>query len=292
MNATRVHEQSPNVRSAMSATSWTPSVRSTHFNPDAIVASQLFVSLDKQSAFTRIVTEPDRHRATPRVAGGGGAKRGVVRGMSKRSARRLRRMLSFVEYTRDMSFLTLTYRDAVDMQKVKHDLNVLFQRIKRYFPRAWGIWKLERQKRGAWHIHILLVNMPFWAWQNIVDVWSAVSQQDASRATNIKHVRSLRELRAYLSKYIAKPADAEEEATGRMWGIFNRKVAVFVAVSCYLTSAQFFRLRREVQRLRYNVESFNFWIYRASSIVTSFLEDAFDIQRETFTYSQFARLVV
>lgn len=257
------------------------------FDSSAVLAAQVFVSSDDQTAVTSAVVDSSRKlRATRNTA-----RRGVVRGMSTRSARRLRRMLSFIEYTRDMSFVTLTYRECVDVCKVKRDLEVFFKHVKRRFARVWAVWKLERQRRGAWHIHILFVNIPFWHWRDLVSVWARVSGQDASRATNIRHVRSLRELRAYLSKYIAKASEADEEThTGRVWGVFNRKCAFFVATSCFLMRSQFFTLRRVVRRLRYNVKSYNFWIYKASSIVTRFIEQAFDVERVQMSYKDFSKI--
>lgn len=214
----------------------------------------------------------------------GGGRRGRVYGMSPASARRLRRLLSFVRYTPRMSFLTLTYPVAVGVGKVKRDIDTLFKRIRRQFSDCWAVWKIERQARGAWHIHILLVNVPFWHWRQIVAVWSEVSGQDSSRATNIKQVRSLRELRRYLSKYIAKTSYLEEEHTGRVWGIFNRAAASFIVCSAYLSRRAYFLLIRTTRRLRYQVEYRSFWVYRAG-FVSRFLEHygvAYSIDKLTY----------
>lgn len=232
--------------------------------PMQTLGAEVVLSSDSNIAFVREL----RPCLTSYSVNHPGGRRGRVYGMSAASARRLRRLLSFVRYTPKMSFLTLTYPSVVEMAKVKRDIDTLFKRIRRRFPSAWGIWKIERQQRGVWHIHTLLVNVPFWHWRSIVRTWSEISGQDASRATNIKHVRSLRQLRQYLAKYIAKPidTDGEEEHTGRCWGIFNRAAAVFAVCSAYLPYRPYFSLIRHVCRLRYDVQTMSFWVYGAEFI--------------------------
>lgn len=256
--------------------------------------AEIFINSDSSLAAVKTLhlpppSSPPRARAS---------RRGKVRGMSSRSARRLRRLLSFVKYTRDMSFLTLTYRDAVDIAKVKRDIHVLTIRLRRKFLRCWGIWKIELQQRGVWHIHVLLVNVPFWHWRDIVKVWSEVSGQDAQRATNIKHVKSLRQLRAYLAKYIAKSTfnvDAETgellENTGRVWGVFNRAVAVFLVDVAYCTMREYYALKRVTRRLRYDAQYFDFFIYRASFIRQLFEYMHIDIETLEMKYSQIVNII-
>lgn len=225
------------------------------------------------------------------------SRRGAVHGMSAASARRLRRLLGFVKYTRNMSFVTLTYRDSVEMQKVKRDIHTLTMRLRRKFPKAWGIWKIELQARGVWHIHLLLVNVPYWRWSELVRVWGEISGQDAARATNIKQVKSLRQLRSYLAKYIAKKSalvdtdTGEISHTGRVWGVFNRSVAVFVVDSAYCSVREYWTIKRVTRRLRYDALGWNYWVYRASYIKQLLTYMRVDIDTYEFTYSQLARIL-
>lgn len=255
--------------------------------PTDIVAGEVIITTDYSTARVRAVRPSWTVPACGRPA-----RRGLVRGMSPASARRLRRLLSYVRYTEKTSFITLTYREHVDQVKLKRDIHAFTKVLRRRFPKAWGIWKVERQRRGAWHIHMVVFNIDFWHWRELVSAWSRIAGFDAACATNIQQVRSLRHLRVYLSKYIAKATGAEDEHTGRCWGVFNRAHAVFDAVHSYVSVSQLHRIRRVTRRLRYDVVGATFWVYRAS-YVHMLLEKLFNIEIEhlTLTYSQITSLI-
>jgi len=59
--------------------------------------------------------------------------------------------------------VTLTYPAVFpdEGRAVKRHLDMFLKRLKREFPQSAAIWKLEYQRRGAPHFHILLFGVPF-----------------------------------------------------------------------------------------------------------------------------------
>jgi hypothetical protein len=55
-----------------------------------------------------------------------------------------------------MGFVTLTYHNNWQGRDVKRDLDSYIKRIRRYFPEVAYLWRLEPQRRGAPHFHVLL----------------------------------------------------------------------------------------------------------------------------------------
>lgn len=99
----------------------------------------------------------------------GGGKRGVVRGMSAASRRRMMQRCATVRGLDDGSFLHLTYPDdfPADWGRWKRDLKVFLQRVQYHFPQVAGIWRLELQIRKsgenvglpAPHYHLLTTGL-------------------------------------------------------------------------------------------------------------------------------------
>lgn len=108
-------------------------------------------------------------RKLPWCRSSGGGRRGVVVGFSESSKRSLRRKLMAVPWQKYAEssrfaesgrayFITLTYPAiwSEDWQVWKRDLDVFLHRLKRRFAQLQGlIWKLEYQRRGAPHFHIV-----------------------------------------------------------------------------------------------------------------------------------------
>lgn len=94
----------------------------------------------------------------------GGGRRGNVREYSKRSVKTMRRRLFGIN--RDQAeklgykcfFVTLTYPKVWPKSgdKIKRDLDVFIKRWRRRYGRSFCVWKLEEQKRGAPHYHLLI----------------------------------------------------------------------------------------------------------------------------------------
>src|SRR5271157_7616 len=96
-------------------------------------------------------------RKTPK-----GGIRSKIGGFSSASRRRLMYMIARVKRDAVLPlFVTLTYPDKFpSARESKRHLDIFLKRIRRAFPVAGGIWKLEPQQRGAPHYHLLVWGAP------------------------------------------------------------------------------------------------------------------------------------
>ena len=135
-------------------------------------------------------------------------------------------------------FLTLTYgkdwpSDPAEWKKHLANFN---KRLFRLNPELSDIWRLEPQKRGAPHFHLLIYKSdgkkPFVCKDWIARAWSSVlgeySNADHLKAgTRVESLKSSRGAAFYVAKYCAKlPEDDDfpEEwgRAGRLWGSGNK----------------------------------------------------------------------
>lgn len=147
----------------------------------------------------------------------------------------------------DFLFVTLTYpKEFPTARATKRDLEKIIKR----FKRAWGvksiIWKLEPQRRGAPHYHLLILFgetqpgqleelVTWWAmnWNEIAggDVEEekrkhlrlALGQARGSRPC-VEKVHDWKGVANYAAKYLGKrtPDKPEWKHPGRFWGIYGR----------------------------------------------------------------------
>jgi hypothetical protein len=109
--------------------------------------------------------------------------------------------------------------------------------LSRSFPEASAVWRMEYQKRGSIHFHLLVFNLPFWDWKEILSAWKRITHQSLARV-DIRLVKSRRGVMSYVSKYIAKVQKRIRKTflvfvpylhvgrkwrKGRFWGIHNKK---------------------------------------------------------------------
>lgn len=184
--------------------------------------------------------------------GGKGSVRGDVVDFSKWSRRRLMQLMSRVNTTdyHPPTFVTLTYHLDWETRDWKRDLKIYLQRIRRAYPDAQYIWRMELQRRGAPHFHVLLF-LPKTLndlgdlegvdrmWHDVVDPSPSVREAAAAAAAGdqpwepdrdfrrygarSERLESYEKLMYYVSKYVAKQTDPELEgipnqALGRRWG--------------------------------------------------------------------------
>lgn len=147
----------------------------------------------------------------------------------------------------DRYFVTLTYPAVfpLDWQQWKADFEKFRRRLLAIAPDAVGYWKLELQRRGAPHFH-LLVALPdrktAGAYhvsykrlkREITRFWAEIAHTEdvhkGEYATNVRPIRHISQLRAYVGKYAAKgnsgPINTETgeimETMGRQWGRIQR----------------------------------------------------------------------
>ncbi len=180
----------------------------------------------------------------------GGGRRGVVTEFSYQSRVRLFRLIARLKspehkgYRSKVSFVTLTTQEIFHPKVFKIFLFRLFRRMRKKFPGTAIIWRLEYQKRGAPHAHLILYNAPYIDKDALQAVWGEIVGQDEP-FTRIECVRAYRALTAYVAKYVGKVNDScgfnsvtysdrvenlsavELESAGRVWGVYNRSALPF-----------------------------------------------------------------
>lgn len=163
------------------------------------------------------------------------ASRGRVRGFSDDSARRLRRLFSTLRKDEAPLFVTLTYHERdPEPDEAKRDLDTWLKRLERYTDCDNGntvsaVWRMEYQKRGTIHFHLLIYGVKFLPVDKINQDWHEVtgetSEQHAASGLDIERIRESGRAAAYLNKYLCKNGslgDGEDDWTGRIWGVHRR----------------------------------------------------------------------
>lgn len=168
----------------------------------------------------------------------GGGKRGKITGFSRASRRRMLYMLAKTLIKSVPYMITLTYpSEFVSPRASKRHLKLFIQRLERKFRASGGVWKLEPQKRGAPHYHVLL-----WTTASYLELrgWCATTwyyivgtndEKHLRAGTRVEKIRSPRGVMAYAGKYVAKTSEnldldpeiiAMWDDAGRWWGVFGR----------------------------------------------------------------------
>ena len=154
------------------------------------------------------------------------AGRGKVRGFSRKSRKRMADMvqtLNFEKLTQGNKvkpyFLTLTYgQQTPNEATAKRHLTNLFKRFERRYPKFCCLWRLEYQKRGAVHFHVLIFGVPCLLKKKLEKMWFQIVSDGYKdfRFTNnasgtaqcpfldIKEIRHERGCAWYVAKYCAK----------------------------------------------------------------------------------------
>lgn len=164
-------------------------------------------------------------------------KRGKVQGFSKASRRRMIELCATMGKSIPI-FVTLTYgaRYPEDPKVWKKHLHTWGKRLIRYNGQLSAIWRLEPQKRGAPHYHLLIYQKdgkkPFIPHEWIASSWSKVlgDYSDAEHleaGTRVESLKSHRGAAFYAAKYCAKLPEDDDfpeswNEAGRLWGSFNK----------------------------------------------------------------------
>jgi len=165
--------------------------------------------------------------------------RGTITRFTAESRRRLIEKMArlHVDGVRTV-FLTLTFSRVPRPDQAKAAFRRFEERIRRKFPKASAIWRMEPQERKAPHFHLLLFNFPYLPHKVISRVWRKCTRERRSFVWIKKIEGGKRQCMYYISKYVAK-REAPREAPsldplaylhvegnwtgdpGRMWGVFN-----------------------------------------------------------------------
>jgi hypothetical protein len=146
-------------------------------------------------------------------------------------------------------FIDLTYPSAwpEDGTVWKRDLDTLLKRLLRRWPSAAAIWRLEFQRRGAPHFHLLLFGVKrvpkTWLSSSWYEVVGSDDPRHLEAGTRVKKIRSWRGVVAYVTKGMAGEQNADRD-TGRVWGIVGRKNLPIRLLMVSLSWPQWHRLRR------------------------------------------------
>lgn len=186
--------------------------------------------------------------------------RGIVQDFSRMSRLRLLKLINKTNIAaHKWTFITLTYRSHFPHPAIakKH----LRAWLKRLYRSKYGIlrklavlWRMELQKRGAPHFHLLIPDCPYLPFKEIKQWWNAVIGTSGARV----HITLLNDRKGamyYVAKYIAKiktpeeapldfslfilPPYQAETSFGRWWGIENRSEFPF-AETVWLEVADMF----------------------------------------------------
>lgn len=190
-----------------------------------------------------------------------GGTRGDVSTFSNASRRRL--LAFFQSVNRDKAglplFVTLTYPGEwpADHRVWKRDLRAWLDRLRRLDAHCWAVWRLEPQRRGAPHYHLLVFGRvrldKVWLSETWYEVVGSGDLRHKRAGTQVERIRSWRGVTSYAAKYLAKEVEALpgawSEGVGRWWGVHNRKAAPREVMEAQLSQSGWFRVRRVLRRL-------------------------------------------
>lgn len=218
-----------------------------------------------QSSVVRVVSQGHLCKATCRWDGGGqqgGGRRGAIKGFSAGSRKRFFERMARLEVAAGKGvvclFVSVTYPADYPSDRVakRRHMRAFFERIRRRWPKSSGVWRLEHQKRGAPHFHMIFFGLPLLDQATVQSWWREVIGYEGpyTLQVDVQEVKGWRHLLSYVSKYVAKvqaepsedPAENEHldyltywhadnsdgeaaeylgqnraDTLGRVWGVFN-----------------------------------------------------------------------
>lgn len=170
-----------------------------------------------------------------------GGERCAITEFSEKARKHMLEKVSRLDWSsKRATFITLTYHEIEPSAKVcKTHLRALLKRLYRRYGDMAVLWRLELQKRGAWHFHLIIWGLPYIEKKELLKFWREITGQKTITQIDIKLIDNARKARAYISKYLGK-AQVEaildymtNQAVGRFWGFENRKNLVWSIRSCY-----------------------------------------------------------
>lgn len=182
------------------------------------------------------------------------SRRGEVSGFSRKSRRRLLNLVNQIKRKSLESalFITLTYpSEYPDVEDAKTHLDTFVKRLKRRSNGCSVIWRIELQKRGAPHFHLIVLGVRFvskdWLSQAWYEIVGSGDLRHLRAGTNVSRVRHFRQMISYASKYVAKLG--EDDIPGRQWGVYGRNCLPITLVKIELDHSQFFSLKRQIRAM-------------------------------------------
>jgi len=132
-----------------------------------------------------------------------------------------------------VAFITLTLPDTTervtDKDFQKKLLGPWLAYMRKYHGLRNYVWKMEFQKNGKLHCHITMDAFVHWAkirstWNSLLgkngylaDFYLKFGHSDPN-STDVHSIRSIKNLGAYLAKYMSKQSEDLKKMKGRIWG--------------------------------------------------------------------------
>ena len=137
------------------------------------------------------------------------------------------------EFKFKVAFVTLTLPDTknpitpADFQKKL--LNPFLVYIRKYNNLKNYVWKMEYQQNGKLHCHLTVDIFIHYAdirkaWNRLLEKNGYLTEFEAKfghknpNSTDIHAVHKIKNIAAYISKYLSKPMGTDNKFTGRIWG--------------------------------------------------------------------------
>lgn len=133
-------------------------------------------------------------------------------------------------------FITLTLSDVqkhTDQFIKKNMLNDFLTRLRQIYSVNLYLWRAENQKNGNIHFHILINR--FVHWKKIRNIWNGIQKKHGyldlffskkgnydANSTDVHCIRRIRNLAAYLAKYMKKGSEGKIDACSYVdFGIYS-----------------------------------------------------------------------
>jgi len=170
-----------------------------------------------------------------------GGTRAPIRKFSRAARKNMLEQVSRIDWEASQAtFITLTYHEPVhDAKKCKAHLRALLKRLYRAYGDVAVLWRMDTQKRGCWHFHLLVFDLPYVPRQTkdgngLLDWWRDITGQQTITQLDIQVIQSAKKARSYVAKYVGKVNEvaayldylanlAVAILPGRFWGLENRK---------------------------------------------------------------------
>jgi hypothetical protein len=212
-----------------------------------------------------IVVKPERTHVERKGSVRPGGDREAITAFTGKSKLALKRTFNKLNKaaTSRAQLVTLTYAENMqDAPRAKRHLKVLGDRMRRAYPAAGFIWKMECQKRGAIHFHLLVFGIKYLPYEWVAQVWMEIVAQGAglsieqlnnqlNAGTQVKAARNLWEAKSYLEKYLGKTDQTGElDEPGRWWGTHSLEAFKAPVVEVPLTAQQVVTAARTLDKLQ------------------------------------------
>lgn len=221
--------------------------------------------------------------------------RSTVAEFSKNSRKRLLSLFNSIDkdsFVFSPCFITLTYPSEfpVSFETYKRHLANFVKVFVLKYSNSSVVWRLEYQKRGAPHFHLIVINSSHdkafvstrytkkWISETWYRIVGSGDQKHLKAGTNCKRMASTRQLFSYVSKYAAKNNDqavVPESSVnpGRFWGVANRTKLVITEIVIKVSSYEFFAFRRILSKYISKQYKRKARCFKGTNGITAFISD-------------------